>query len=100
MLGMPFDDIDEAALAGLIANEIPESRDLEFKRDLPGQDPDNIREFLADVTSLANTNGGDLIFGIEDVEGVAAGFPASPFPISIMKSCGSSRSSAPMSIRD
>jgi hypothetical protein len=75
MLDLAFDDIDEAALAQLVANGTPESRDLEFKRDLPGQEPDNIREFLADVTSLANTNGGDLIFGIEDVEGVAAGLP-------------------------
>lgn len=75
MLDIAFDDIDEAALAQLVANETPESRDLEFKRDLPGQEPDNIREFLADVTSLANTNGGDLIFGVEDVDGVAAGLP-------------------------
>lgn len=75
MLDRPIDAIDEALLASLVNNQVGERRDLEFKRDLPGQEPDNIREFLADVTSLANSNGGDLIFGIEEAEGVAAGLP-------------------------
>ena len=75
MLDRPFEDIDEALLASLVENQASESRDLEFKRDLPGQESDNIREFLADVTSLANANGGDLIFGIEEHEGVASALP-------------------------
>lgn len=75
MLDRPIGAIDEALLATLVENQVSERRDLEFKRDLPGQEPENIREFLADVTSLANSNGGDLIFGIEEVDGVASGLP-------------------------
>jgi len=75
MLERPIDEIDEALLAGLVENQVSERRDLEFKRDLPGQEPDNIREFLADVTSLANSSGGDLIFGVDEVDGVASSLP-------------------------
>ena len=75
MLEMPIDQINEALLTQLVADQVPERRDLEYKRDLPDQQTDNVREFLADVSSLANSNGGDLIFGVEDVNGVAAGLP-------------------------
>ena len=75
MLDKPIDAIDEAVLTSLIQSQASERRDLEFKRDLPGHEPDNVREFLADVTSLANSSGGDLIFGIEEVDGVAASLP-------------------------
>ncbi len=71
MLDQPVETIDEAALAALVTNQVSERRDLEFKRDLPGKSDEQVKEFLADVTSLANAQGGDLIFGIEDVGGVA-----------------------------
>jgi predicted HTH transcriptional regulator len=71
MIGLPFDQIDRAALEALVANGVAERRDLEFKRDLPGDTPRDTHEFLADVTSLANAQGGDLIFGIEEDDGTA-----------------------------
>lgn len=75
MLNSSLDAIDEEYLAALVANQTSERRDLEFKRDLPGTEADNIREFLADVSSLANANGGDLVFGIEEADGIASGLP-------------------------
>ncbi len=75
MLDQPIDTIDEAALRRLIDNQVGERRDLEFKRDLPGGSDDAKKEFLADVTALANAQGGDLIFGIEEKDGVAADLP-------------------------
>lgn len=75
MLDGPIDLIDEASLTRLIDDQVSESRHLEFKRDLPGQDSDSVREFLADVSSLANAHGGDLVFGIEEANGIAAGLP-------------------------
>lgn len=53
----------------LIDNEQIELKKLEFKRDLPGQSSDEKKEFLADVTSFANTQGGDLVLGIDQEEG-------------------------------
>ncbi|MGC6400316.1 helix-turn-helix domain-containing protein [Sphingomonas sp. FW199] len=75
MLDQPLDTIDEAALMRLIDNQVGERRDLEFKRDLPGGRDEDKKEFLADVTALANAQGGDLIYGIEERDGVAAGLP-------------------------
>ena len=75
MLEMQFDSIDENALAQLVASGAQERRDLEFKRDLPGGSDEQTKEFLADVTSLANAQGGDLVFGIEDANGIAAALP-------------------------
>jgi len=73
MLDRAIDDIDEGALVTLVANQVAERRDLEFKRELPGRNDEQVKEFLSDVTSLANAQGGDLIFGIEEENGVAAG---------------------------
>jgi predicted HTH transcriptional regulator len=75
MIERAIEAIDEALLAALISNKVAERRDLEFKRDRPGGSDGDIKEFLADVTSLANAQGGDLIFGIEDVGGVAVALP-------------------------
>lgn len=75
MLDQLIDTIDEAALRRLIENQVGERRDLEFKRELPGGNDDAKKEFLADVTALANAQGGDLIFGIEEKDGVAADLP-------------------------
>lgn len=72
MLPFSVDAIDEAALRSLVDHQVAERRDLEYKRDLPGRSDDNVKEFLADVTSLANAQGGDLIFGLDEAEGVAA----------------------------
>ena len=71
MLDQPIDSVDEATLAQLVANQVAERRDLDFKRDLHGRKDAEVKEFLADVTSLANAQGGDLIFGIEEEGGIA-----------------------------
>lgn len=75
MLEHSIDAIDEAILQSLVYNQVAERRDLEFKRDLPGGNDEQVREFLADVTSLANAQGGDLIYGIADENSVAVDLP-------------------------
>src|SRR3954453_9360980 len=60
-----FEDIKQ-----LLANQVREGRTIDYKRDLPGDaDSDKIR-FLADISSFANTSGGDLVFGIDEAGGV------------------------------
>jgi hypothetical protein len=69
---VPLDDLAEEHLRALLG-EVAEARDLDFKRELPTHDADGKREFLKDVSSLANSGGGDLVYGIdEDNNGVAA----------------------------
>lgn len=75
MIEQPIEMIDEAALQRLIDNQVSEGRDLEFKRELPGGNDEASREFLADVTAFANAQGGDIIYGLEEANGVAANLP-------------------------
>lgn len=68
----PLDQIDASNLATLLENRVPEGRDLEFKRDAIGRDDAAKKEFLKDVSALANTAGGDLIIGVGEEQGIAA----------------------------
>lgn len=68
---MSLDELTEAHLQALVENGVPEGRDLEFKRDAVGRDDSAKKEFLKDVSALANTAGGDLIIGVEETDGVA-----------------------------
>lgn len=64
MINIPLEQIDKAAIDSLIANTLSEDRGVEFKESLPTEADRN--EFLADVSSLANASGGDLIYGIKE----------------------------------
>jgi hypothetical protein len=66
-----FDEIDEAALSKLVDTNAAESRTLEFKQDLQLITDEQKREFLSDVTALANSDGGDLVFGVRAEKGLA-----------------------------
>lgn len=70
-LGGNFGAIDEAALQSLRANGVTESPTLEFKRDLYGNTDDAKKEFLKDLSALANTLGGHLVIGLDETDGVA-----------------------------
>ena len=72
MIPRQFDEVSLTDLERLIANKVAEHRTLEFKRELPGHADKARKDFLADVSSFANAQGGDIIFGIAAVKGVAA----------------------------
>lgn len=63
MIPKPLDQITEADLQGLIG--VSENRQLEFKANL-GRSDDDTKEFLKDVSAMANVIGGDIIYGIEE----------------------------------
>jgi hypothetical protein len=62
----PLDQVDESDLEALIENKVAEKRDVEYKRELPGKTDSDKKEFLADVSSLANDIGGHIIYGMEE----------------------------------
>src|ERR1039458_1023263 len=68
---LAFKEIDEKALAALVASGACESRAMEFKQDLQVATDDQKVEFLSDVTALANSDGGDVVFGMRAESGVA-----------------------------
>ncbi len=71
-------EISEKDLLSLISDEIREGKEIEYKENLPGDSPEEKAEFLADVSSFANTAGGDLVFGLmekRDEQGRPTGLP-------------------------
>ncbi len=56
----------ETDLRRLIENGVEEGKTIEYKRDLPGTTDSEKKEFLADLSSFANTAGGWLYYGIRE----------------------------------
>lgn len=73
MINKNIEEITKDDLQALINNGVLERKTLEYKQSLPGNSDSDKKEFLADVTSFANTSGGDLIFGI--IEDSGTGIP-------------------------
>jgi hypothetical protein len=65
--------IREIDLQLLVDNSVLERKTLEYARSLPSSDSEKI-EFLAEVSSLANTLGGELVYGI--AQDNKTGFPS------------------------
>ncbi len=65
----PIEEVSEADLLELIAVPVPEGKRIEYKRDLP-TDTDGKRKLLAAVASFANTEGGHLVYGMEEDKGI------------------------------
>jgi predicted HTH transcriptional regulator len=68
----PLSSITESDLLDLIANQVAEGKMIDYKLTLPGNSDDEKREFLADVSSFANTVGGHLILGVDENQGIAS----------------------------
>lgn len=60
----------EAELRALIDDGAPESKTLEYKRELPDSSNQGKVRFLKAVTSFANLAGGEVIYGMEAKDGV------------------------------
>lgn len=71
MLLSKLDDIDRTILQRVCDENWEESSKLDFKRELPNKSESGKKEFAKDVCAMANADGGDLIYGIEEKEGVA-----------------------------
>jgi len=70
--------IEEADILRLLENKVQESMTLDYKQELPGTNDEARKEFLSDVSSFANEQGGVILFGVEeetDEGGVNTGAP-------------------------
>lgn len=68
-------EVTFADLQCLKDNQIPESHTLDYKRDFPF-DKEARLSLAADVVAFANTRGGDLIFGADELGGCISDFKA------------------------
>jgi hypothetical protein len=64
----------------LVILKVSESKTVEYKKEIKISTDSDKKEFLADISSFANTNGGDLMFGINAVSGI----PTSLSPLKIV----------------
>jgi hypothetical protein len=65
-----LDKVSKEDVDTLLSTGVPESPLIEYKRDVYGNTDGDKREFLADITSFANTMGGDIIIGIDESNGL------------------------------
>ena len=72
MLASDLESITAEFLRTVCEGKWPESTTIEFKREPPGQSDRDKHELLKDVSALANADGGDLVFGVEEVDGTAS----------------------------
>lgn len=66
----PLDQIIRADIDQLVVDGTAEKRTIEYKQSLPGMGDGEKKEFLADISSIANAQGGDLVYGIGATDGV------------------------------
>lgn len=85
MLPSDIGRVDAAYLRRVCEESWPESQTLEFKRAPPSAEDRGNLEFLKDVCALANADGGDLVYGIEEDAGRAAAVRALDQPLDPLK---------------
>lgn len=66
MLPVNLNDLIAAHIEGLIESEVPESLTLDYKQQLPSKGTDDKKEFLYDIAAMANSAGGDLVYGVAE----------------------------------
>ena len=71
---LTLEQIDQIQLQRLIDGRASESRDIEYKRESYGNADRDHGEFLADISSFANTTGGDIILGMSAEAGIPTAF--------------------------
>lgn len=66
-------DLVAADIDSLVANQVEEGVQLDFKSALVGGANDDKKKFLADICAFANAQGGDLVLGVQEDSIGAAG---------------------------
>lgn len=66
MISKRTEEVRKSDIDALVTDQVCERRILEYKAKLPGKSDADKREFLADVSSFANIDGGDLLYGVSD----------------------------------
>src|SRR5690348_2352099 len=69
--GIDFEAVSESDLMELVTGQVPEGLHLDYKRDSYGPREDDKKELLKDVSAFANANGGHIVIGMDEAEGVA-----------------------------
>lgn len=71
MLPYSLSEVTSETLENICAQRFSESETLDFKRALPSNEERSKVELAKDVAAMANTGGGDIIYGIDEADGTA-----------------------------
>jgi hypothetical protein len=71
-----IDQITESDLRALIVAQTAETLRIDYKRATYGGNDEQRKEYLADVSSFANSAGGDLVIGMSAADGLPTGIVA------------------------
>jgi len=80
MIDIPLERITYADIDRFTQEKWPEGKTVDYKRDAYGGKDDDKKELLKDVSSFANTHGGDIIIGVDEDKGVPTGIPGFTVP--------------------
>ena len=69
MIYKPFAEITLEDIMKLKEDGVEEGKQIDYKQQLNFTNRDKKKEFAKDVTSFANTEGGDLIIGVSEEKG-------------------------------
>jgi hypothetical protein len=72
LLASDLTTLDETDLATLVSGQVAEDADLDFKRELYGTTDSDRRSLAGDLAALANTSGGLIVLGLDEVNGIAS----------------------------
>lgn len=67
LFGKRISQLESDDIQRLVFNQVKEHKGLDYKRELKLDEKDK-REFLFDITSMFNTDGGCIIYGIEELK--------------------------------
>jgi len=80
MIQKPLNQIVYADIEQFVQERWPEGKTLDYKRDPYGNKDDDKKELLKDMSSFANTQGGDILIGVDEDKGVPTGIPGVTIP--------------------
>ena len=70
MIPKRIEDILVEDFQELIDNSVIETKTKEYKREISYGSDSEKKELLADISSFANTSGGDIYYGITETDGI------------------------------
>lgn len=80
MIDKPLEKIAFADIERFAQEKWPEGKTVDYKRDAYGGKDDDKKELLKDVSSFANTLGGDILIGVDEDKGIPTNIPGVIFP--------------------
>ena len=80
MIDKPLNQITYADIDQFVQEKRPEGKTVDYKRDAYGNRDEDKKELLKDTSSFANTQGGDILIGVDEDKGVPTGIPGVTVP--------------------